>query len=127
MLGSELTRVHPDTHTFRISAGEAFRSSVYKELYLALNQSSCLQFSERAILLDLPPSISSVDVVPELHADLFSRHASPLEVCVLWRSTKEVKMLCPTRFVVDATENSKEGGVAADVCNILLLLPGSPK
>ena len=26
MLGSELTRVHPDTHTFRISAGEAFRS-----------------------------------------------------------------------------------------------------
>ena len=25
-------------------------------------------------------------------------------------------MLCPTRFVVDATENSKEGGVAAEVC-----------
>ena len=26
----------------------------------------------------------------------------------LWRSTIEVKMLCPTSFVVDATENSKE-------------------
>ena len=24
-------------------------------------------------------------------------------------------MFCPTRFVVDATENSKEGGVAAEV------------
>ena len=33
----------------------------------------------------------------------------------LWRSTKEVNMLCPTRFVVDATENSKEGGVAAEL------------
>ena len=29
---------------------------------------------------------------------------------------KEVKMLCQTRFVVDATENSK-GGVAAKVCS----------
>ena len=55
--------------------------------------------------------------LPELHADLFSRHASPLEVCVLWRSTKEMKLLCPTRFVADATENSKEGGLAADVCS----------
>ena len=58
----------------------------------------------------------------------------------LWRSTKEVKVLCPTTFVVDATENSKKGGEAAEVCssqrlgwwtkskgNILLLLPGSPK
>ena len=77
--------------------------------------------------------------LPELYANLFSRHASPSQVCVLWRSTKEVKMLGPTRFVVDATENSKEGGVAAKVCRsqtglwtkskggILLLLPGSPK
>ena len=77
-------------------------------------------------------------LLPELHADLFSRHASPLEVCGLWRSTKEVKRLCPTSF--DATENSKEGGVVADVyssqtglrtkskgnTNILLLLHGSP-
>ena len=39
----------------------------------------------------------------ELHADLFSRHASPLNVCAFWRSTKEVKRLCPTRFVIDAT------------------------
>ena len=50
---------------------------------------------------------------PELHADLFSRHASPSDVCVMWRSTEEVNIACPTRFVVDATENSKEG-VAAD-------------
>ena len=47
-------------------------------------------------------------------------------------------MLCPTRFVVDATENSK-ASVAAEVCrsqtglwtkwkgNVILLLPGSPK
>ena len=40
-----------------------------------------------------------------------------LKLMFLWRSTKEVKMLCPTRFVVDATENSIEGGVAAEVCN----------
>ena len=26
-------------------------------------------------------------------------------------------MLCPTRFVVDATENSNEGGVTAEVCS----------
>ena len=57
------------------------------------------------------------EVLPDLHADLFSRHASSSEVYVLWWSTKEVKMLCPTRFVVDATENSKEGGVAAEVCS----------
>ena len=30
----------------------------------------------------------------------------PLKVCALWRSTKEANMLCPTRFVVDATEHS---------------------
>ena len=34
----------------------------------------------------------------------------------LWMPTKEVKMLCLTRFVVDATENNKEGGVAAEAC-----------
>ena len=45
--------------------------------------------------------------LPEFQADLFRYHASTLEVCVLWRSTKEVKMLCPMRLVVDATENSK--------------------
>ena len=45
-------------------------------------------------------------MLPELHADLFSRHSSPLEAYVLWRSTKYVNMLCPTSFVVDATENS---------------------
>ena len=33
----------------------------------------------------------------ELHADLFSRHASLLEVCILWRSTKEVTM---TRIIL---------------------------
>ena len=33
----------------------------------------------------------------------------------MWRSTIEVKRFRPTRFVVDATENSKEGGVAADI------------
>ena len=47
-----------------------------------------------------------------------------LQKCMfLWRLTKEVKMLCPTRFfvdaptrfVVDATENSEEEGVAAEV------------
>ena len=46
-------------------------------------------------------------ILAELNADLFSHHSSPLEFMFLWPSTKEVKMLCPTRFVVDATENSK--------------------
>ena len=31
--------------------------------------------------------------------------------------TKEVKTFCPTGFVVDTTENSKEGGVAVEVCS----------
>ena len=55
-------------------------------------------------------------ILAELHGDLFSRHASPLEAYVLWRPTKEVNM-CPTIFVVDATENSKEGGLAAEMCS----------
>ena len=65
----------------------------------------------------LPSKCQRDPVLVELHGDLFSRHASPLEVYVLWRSTKDVNMLCPARFVVDATENSKEGGVAAEVCS----------
>ena len=40
-------------------------------------------------------------LLAELHADLFSRHARPVEVHVLWRSRIEVKMLCPTTFIVD--------------------------
>ena len=56
----------------------------------------------------------------ELHGDLFSHHAShhasPLKVMFLWWSTKEVNNLRPTRFVVDATENSEVGGVATEVC-----------
>ena len=54
-------------------------------------------------------------LMPELHAGLFSCDASPVEVYVLWRSTKEVKVSWPTRFVVDGTENNKEGGVTAEV------------
>ena len=56
----------------------------------------------------------------EVHADLFSRHASPFEVyvfVVVGDRAKKVEMFCPTRFVVDATENSKKGGVAAEVCS----------
>ena len=49
-----------------------------------------------------------------MHGDLFSLHASPLEGYV-FVAVVEVKMFCPTRFVVDATENSKEEGVAAGV------------
>ena len=46
--------------------------------------------------------------LPGLQADIFSRHASPLEDYVLWRPLKGVKMLYPTRFVVDATKDNKE-------------------
>ena len=35
----------------------------------------------------------------------------------LWWSTIEVDVFCPTILVVDATENSKGGGVAAEVYN----------
>ena len=55
--------------------------------------------------MELYVRLIGISIFAELQADLFSRHASPLEVCVLWRSTKE-KMLYPTIFVVDATENS---------------------
>ena len=26
-------------------------------------------------------------------------------------------MLCPTRFLIDATENNKDGGAAAEMCS----------
>ena len=32
--------------------------------------------------------VQPLRTLPDLHADLFSRHASPLEVRVSWRSTK---------------------------------------
>ena len=59
----------------------------------------------------------TVSNVPELHADLCSRHFSPLNVYGLWRSVNEVKVLYPTMLVVDATQGSKERGVAAEVCS----------
>ena len=55
--------------------------------------------------------------IPELRADMFGRHASPLEVYVLWRSRTEVKMLRPTRFVVDSMKSSNKGGGVAEVCS----------
>ena len=56
--------------------------------------------------------------IAELHADLFSRHAGPLEgLCFCGGRRKRRKMLCPTRFVADTTENSEEEGVAAEVCS----------
>ena len=45
-----------------------------------------------------------------------------LQKFVFWPSTKEVKMFCPTRFVLDATGNSNEGGVATNVCSFYNLL-----
>ena len=54
---------------------------------------------------------------PELHADLFSRHASPLEAYFLWRSQIEVKMVCPTVFMVDSMESSSKGVGVAEVCS----------
>ena len=53
----------------------------------------------------------------ELHGDLFSRHASPIEgyVFVVVDDRGEDVYCSPTRFVYDATENSKKGGVAAEV------------
>ena len=35
---------------------------------------------------------------------------------LLWRSTKEVKIICPARFVLDAKGTGKERGMAAEVC-----------
>ena len=67
-----------------------------------------------AVQLHRTMALNGCSLLVKLHADLLSRHASPLEVYVLWRSTKGVKVLRPTRFVIDATENSR-GGVAAEV------------
>ena len=55
------------------------------------------------------------DVLAELHGDLFSRHASPLEGHIFVVVDDRGEDVLSTRFVVDATENSKEGGVAAEV------------
>ena len=55
-------------------------------------------------------------VLPELHADLFSQNACPLEFYGFVAVDEEVT-ICPTTFVVDTTENTKEGGVAAEVCS----------
>ena len=51
--------------------------------------------------------------MPELHAVAM---LVVQKLTLLWRSTKEVNMVCPTRFVVDTTEKSKEGGGAVEVC-----------
>ena len=54
-----------------------------------------------------------------MHADLFSRHASPSEVCVFVAVDERGDPRCYVKrdfVVVDATENSK-GGVAAEVCS----------
>ena len=49
---------------------------------------------------------------PELHADFFGRRASPLDDYILVAVDERGEdVLCPTRFVVDATKNSKGGGV----------------
>ena len=53
----------------------------------------------------------------ELHADFFSAMLVLWEFMFLWRSRIEVKMLCPTRFVVDSMESSKKGGRVAEVCS----------
>ena len=47
--------------------------------------------------------------LPELHADLFSRHACPLEFILRFEAVDErgEDYICPTTFVVDATDNSK--------------------
>ena len=78
------------------------------DLLFALN-------SWNACILSCVLFIPALTWLPESHTGLFSRHGSPLDLYVLWRSKKQVKILCPTRFVVDATENSKEGGVVAEV------------
>ena len=54
------------------------------------------------------------NVLAELHCDLFSRNASASEFYA-FVVVEEVNMLCPTRFVVDPTEDIKEGGLAAEV------------
>ena len=100
------------------------------DLLFALN-------SWNACILSCVLFIPALTWLPESHTGLFSRHGSPLDLYVLWRSKKQVKILCPTRFVVDATENRKEGRVSAEVYSfqtglwtnskiqILLLLPRS--
>ena len=59
----------------------------------------------------------AVTPLAELHADLFSRYASPLDFCVFVAVDKRGEGVTSTRFVVDATESSKEGGVAAELCS----------
>ena len=45
-----------------------------------------------AVQLHRTMALNGCTLLVKLHADLLSRHASPLEVYVLWRSTKEVKI-----------------------------------
>ena len=52
-----------------------------------------------------------------MHCDLFSPHASPLEGYVFVVVGERGEDVCPTRFVVETTENRKEGGVAAEMCS----------
>lgn len=58
---------------------------------------------------------SEIRALPKLHTDLFCRQSSFQKFIFLWRSTKDVKMLRPTGFAIDATEDSKERGVAAEM------------
>ena len=55
--------------------------------------------------------------LPELHADLFSRHASPLEVYVFVVVDERGEDVMSDEIFRRCKENSKEGGVAAEACS----------
>ena len=108
--------------TFNVQQVKRCFSNVWELFFLAQKNKWISKRLYFQVVLDITPAIyNSLNCtvtcsVAEFHGDLFSRHASPSEGWVFWHSTKEVKMLCPTRFVVETTEN-RTGGVAAEVCS----------
>ena len=58
-----------------------------------------------------------VYALTELHADLFSRHASPIEVCVFVAVDERGEDVMSDEIRPRCNGKSEEGGVAAEVCN----------
>ena len=56
-------------------------------------------------------------ILPELHTDLFSRHASPLEVCVFVAVDERGEDVMSDEICRRCNGKQQEGDVAAEVCS----------
>ena len=89
-------------------ASNRFRMSFFRASSFSTVVSSATFAIDTHCTLSDGKHINNILYFLNLHADLFSRHASPREVYVLWRSTKEVNMSDEICRRCDRTPNSKK-------------------